>query len=127
VCWACVCRKSEAWDKVEQWAAREEEFVRRAGFALLASLAVHAKKEPDERFTGLLALIEAHADDNRNFVKKAVNWSLRQIGKRSHALNAAALECADRIARRSTPAAKWIAADAIRELTDEKIRARIKS
>ncbi len=101
--------------------------MRRAGFALLASLAVHAKKEPDERFTGLLALIEAHADDNRNFVKKAVNWSLRQIGKRSHALNAAALECADRIARRSTPAAKWIAADAIRELTDEKIRARIKS
>ncbi len=120
-------RLPEAWDKVEQWTAREEEFVRRAGFALLASLAVHAKREPDERFVDLLPLIEAHSDDNRNFVKKAVNWALRQIGKRSHALNAHALDCAERIAARGTPAAKWIAADAIRELTDEKIRSRIKS
>ncbi len=113
--------------KIEVWAAREEEFVRRAAFALIATLAVHEKKEPDARFSEFFPLIEAHSDDARNFVKKAVNWALRQIGKRNMKLNAAAIACAKRIARRGTPAARWIAADALRELRDPKILGRIKS
>ncbi len=119
-------RRPQAWDKIEAWAPRQEEFVRRAAFALIATLAVHAKAEPDARFIRLLPLIESHSDDDRNFVKKAVNWALRQIGKRNHKLNDEAIAAAERIAERGGKAARWIAADALRELRDEKIRARLK-
>ena len=116
----------EAWAKIEAWAPREEEFVRRAAFALIATLAVHAKSEPDARFIALLGLIETYSDDDRNFVKKAVNWALRQIGKRNRALNAEAVVAAKRILARDGKAARWIANDALRELEDEKILARLK-
>lgn len=111
--------------KVGEWAAREETFVRRAGFALMANLAVHDKKADDSIFADYLKLIEAASDDERNFVKKAVNWALRQIGKRSPGLNAAAIACAERIAARDSKAARWIANDAIRELTSESVRAKL--
>jgi len=120
-------RLEPAWEKVGVWAARDEEFVRRAAFALIATLAVHEKQEPDRRFIDLLPLIEAHSDDGRNFVKKAVNWALRQIGKRNHALNAAAIAAGERILVRDTKAARWIATNALRELRDEKIIARLKT
>lgn len=90
--------------------------MRRAGFVLVATLAVHAKREPDETFLGWLGRVEAGSDDGRNFVRKAVNWALRQIGKRNALLRAAALEAADRIEARGNPAARWIARDARREL-----------
>jgi 3-methyladenine DNA glycosylase AlkD len=115
------------WSQIDIWAAREEEFVRRAAFALIAVLAVHAKKEPDSRFIDLLPLIEAHSDDDRNFVKKAVNWALRQIGKRNRALNAEAVAWAKRLQERDTRAANWIAADALRELQGDKVIARLKA
>ena len=114
-----------AWDKIVAWAPREEEFVRRAAFALIATLALHEKAEPDGRFTALLPLIEGHSDDHRNFVKKAVNRALRQIGKRNMALNGHAIAAANRILARNTNAARWIAHDALRELRDEKIRNRL--
>ncbi|MBT4487384.1 MAG: DNA alkylation repair protein [Rhodospirillaceae bacterium] len=116
-----------AWDKVAAWAPREEEFVRRAAFALIATLSVHEKAEPDARFIALLSLIEAHSDDNRNFVRKAVNWALRQIGKRNQALNGEAIRAAERILARDTRAARWIAKDALRELRDRKTRMRLKA
>jgi len=116
-----------AFDKVTAWAAREEEFVRRAGFALLATLGVHKKQELDQTFIDFLPLIELYAFDDRNFVKKAVNWSLRQIGKRNKALNTVAIEACERIKMQDTPAAHWIANDALRELQDKKIIARFKS
>ncbi len=119
-------RLPQAWDKIAMWAPREEEFVRRAAFALIATLAVHEKKEPDRRFIGLLALVEAYSDDDRNFVKKAVNWALRQIGKRNRALNREAIAASKRIMDRKTSAARWIAKDALRELQDEKVLARLK-
>lgn len=111
--------------KVGEWAGREETFVRRAGFALMANLAVHDKKANDSVFADYLKLIEDAADDERNFVKKAVNWALRQIGKRSPELNEAAVACAQRLAARESKSARWIAKDALRELTSEKVLARL--
>ena len=111
--------------KAEEWALAEPEFVRRAGFAMMAALTVHNKTAGDETFQRFLTLIERAADDERNFVKKAVNWALRQIGKRNAALNAAALATARRLRDSESRAARWIAADAIRELESEAVRTRL--
>jgi 3-methyladenine DNA glycosylase AlkD len=117
---------ASAFDKVREWTTREDEFVRRAGFALLATLAVHRKKEPDQTFVDFLPLIEKYAFDERNFVKKAVNWALRQIGKRNIRLNQNAILASQRILDQGSKPANWIARDALRELQDEKIVARLK-
>lgn len=109
-------RSPLAWARIPVWAGSPHEFVKRAAFALLAVLAVHDKRRPDADFIALLPLIEAAADDERNFVKKAVNWALRQIGKRSAALRAEAIACAERLRARPGRSARWIAADALREL-----------
>lgn len=115
-----------ARDKAREWAGREEEFVKRAGFVLMATLAVHEKEEGDSLFVEFLALIEREAGDERNFVKKSVNWALRQIGKRNQGLNAAAVDTAGRIRDFPSKAARWIAADALRELENEKTLRRVK-
>ncbi len=115
-----------AWRKVAAWAARRDEFVRRAAFALLASLAVHDKAARDETFISTLPLIEAAATDERNFVKKAVNWALRNIGKRNPALNARAIACAQRLRAIDSRAARWVAADALRELQGDAVHAGLK-
>ena len=109
-----------AWRKVAAWSKRKDEFVRRAAFVLLATLAVHDKKAGDARFITALAWVEAAADDDRNFVKKAVNWALRSIGKRNMALRAQAIAAALRIQQQGSKSARWIAADALRELTPKK-------
>ena len=116
-----------AWEKVAAWTACDEEFVRRAGFALLATLAVHDKQAGDTRFLDALERIEEAADDDRNFVRKAVNWALRNIGKRNATLNAAAISQALRLQDRGTRAARWIAADALRELRSEAVQARLQA
>ncbi|MDH4745791.1 DNA alkylation repair protein [Sphingomonas sp. CBMAI 2297] len=105
-----------AWDAVPRWAEDDREFVRRGAFALLAGLALHAKKLGDAPFLEALPLIEAHADDPRNFVKKGVSWALRGIGMRNPALHAAASEMAERLAASPRPAARWIGRDAARDL-----------
>lgn len=105
-----------AWEAIPRWAAREREFERRAGFALLAVAAVHHKARPDADFAARLPLIEAAAGDGRNFVRKAVNWALRQIGKRSPALCEAALGLAERLCGAEAASARWIGGDARREL-----------
>ncbi len=112
-------------EKVQQWAKDEREFVRRAAFALIAGYAVHAKKAPDETFIPFLDVIERHADDGRNFVKKAVNWALRQIGKRSASLHPKALALAEKLAASEDRTERWIGRDAVKELTDAKQRARL--
>jgi len=98
------------------WTQRRAEYVKRAGFVLMAALAVHDKKAPDELFLSFLPLIEREAGDERNFVRKAVNWALRQIGKRNARLKVAAIASARRILKQDTPPARWIARDALREL-----------
>lgn len=126
VCGSAFLESPWAWKKVAAWSGRRDEFARRAAFALLATLAVHDHGSADERFVRALALVEAAADDDRNFVRKAVNWALRNIGKRNATLNAAAIEAAQRIGQRGTRAACWIAADALRELTNPARQARLR-
>jgi len=130
VCDACCCvlfdKTPFAWTKAVEWPKSSEEFVRRAGFVLMAALAVHDKKAPDKKFLRFFDIIKNHAQDNRNFVKKAVNWALRQIGKRNKSLNKKALAVAEQIRLIDSPAASWIAADAIRELTNKKVLARLR-
>ncbi|MBT6830189.1 MAG: DNA alkylation repair protein [Rhodospirillaceae bacterium] len=126
-CCSNLLRKTDfARDLVTQWRARDEEFVKRAGFAMIAVLAVHDKKADDEIFIEWLGFIEEGASDPRNFVKKAINWALRQIGKRNRMLNQQAIACAERIRAQDSKPARWIAADALRELTSEKVQTRIK-
>ncbi|MBU2607687.1 MAG: DNA alkylation repair protein [Chloroflexi bacterium] len=115
-----------AYQKATQWSEREEEFVKRAGFTLMATLAVHDKSAADAAFTAFLPAIKRGATDNRNFVKKAVNWALRQIGKRNLSLNAIAIQTAEEIQKTDSKSARWIAADAIRELTSQAVQQRLR-
>lgn len=115
-----------AWRKAIEWSAREGEYVKRAGFALMASLAVGDKTSPDERFLEFLPIIQREASDNRNMVKKAVNWALRQIGKRSQMLNDAASQTALQLQRMDSKVARWIATDALRELRSAAVQRRLK-
>jgi 3-methyladenine DNA glycosylase AlkD len=114
-----------AYRKAHEWSAREEEFVKRAGFAMMAVLAVHDKRATDEKFLEFLPLIKAKSDDGRNFVRKAVNWALRQIGKRNANLNKAAIEIAREMHDLGSSSAKWIASDALRELMGEGVQSRL--
>ncbi|HKP69151.1 MAG TPA: DNA alkylation repair protein [Pyrinomonadaceae bacterium] len=124
-CGYLFCRTPFAYKKAFEWATRDEEFVKRAAFSLMAYLAVHDKKADDDSLAVFLPVIERHSDDDRNFVKKAVNWALRQIGKRSLNLNRLAIDTAERIRLQNTKPARWVASDALRELTSEKVLARI--
>jgi 3-methyladenine DNA glycosylase AlkD len=120
VCDACCCnlfdRSPYAWSQIAKWARSRGEFVRRAAFATIAALAVHDKAADDEVFRKALLLIEEYAFDDRNFVKKAVNWALRNIGKRNGVLLVDAIACAGRVRLQGTRSARWTAADALREL-----------
>jgi 3-methyladenine DNA glycosylase AlkD len=122
LCFSLFDRTPHAWRKVEQWSGRRDEFVKRAAFALLASLALHDKREGDERFLRSLGLIERAAFDDRNFVKKGVSWGLRSVGRRNLALNQAAVQVAGRLAASPDAAARWVGKDALRELTNPKVR-----
>lgn len=126
ICDGCAIhlfRKSPfAWEQALKWARKKPEFVRRAGFVMIATLAVHDKRAPDETFLEVLPLLEETATDDRNFVKKAVNWALRQIGKRNPELRAAAIEVAERLASADNTSARWIGRDALRELSESKSR-----
>jgi len=111
-----------ARNKAFEWSRRKEEYVKRAGFALMATLSVHDKKSPDGVFIGFFKPIKREANDNRNYVKKAVNWALRQIGKRNQVLKKYAIRTAKEIRKMNTPAARWIASDALRELQNHEFR-----
>ena len=115
-----------AWVKAVAWTRRKEEFEKRAGFALAAYLAYRDKSAADGKFASFLKIIESQADDERNFVRKAVNWALRNIGKRNLKLNHAAIAAGERLRQRESRAARWIAADALRELRSEAVQARLR-
>lgn len=114
-----------AHKKAVEWAGRKQEFVKRAGFVMMAVLAVHDKKANDEAFTRFFPLIRQEATDERNFVKKAVNWAIRQIGKRNASLNKEAIRLAREIGTMDSKSARWIAADALRELTSPAVQRRL--
>ena len=114
-----------AYEKAFEWAEDTREFVRRAGFVMMAALAVHDKKAGDEAFEQFYPVMKKFATDDRNFVRKAVNWALRNIGKRNIALNVSAIRTAREIQAIDSKAARWIAADALREMQSEKVQARL--
>jgi 3-methyladenine DNA glycosylase AlkD len=115
-----------AYEKALEWSKRDEEFVKRAGFVMMARLAISDKKADDAKFDPFLQRILEESMDERNFVKKAVNWALRQTGKRSMNMNKAAILVAEEMLKLNSKAAKWIANDAIRELTNPNTTRRIK-
>ena len=115
-----------AYEKAVEWSLRDEQFVKRAGFVLMARLAVSDKKADDSRFEQFFPMMLREADDERNFVKKAVNWALRQIGKRNLALNVKAIETAKEMQGIDSKSARWIASDAIRELSGEVVQKRLR-
>jgi len=114
-----------AYEKVYRWADHEKEFVKRAAFSLIAGLAVHDKTATDKKFEEFFSIIIKHSVDERNYVKKAVNWALRNIGKRNLHLNKRAIETAKEIQKINSKSARWIASDAIRELTSDKIKRKL--
>ena len=119
VCMNLFDKTPLAWKKIHAWSNREEEFVKRAAYALIACLAVHDKELSDEVFISLIPVIKAGATDNRNFVKKAVSWALRNIGKRNPELNTVALAIAQELQSIDSRSARWIGSDAIRDLTSD--------
>jgi 3-methyladenine DNA glycosylase AlkD len=126
VCMNLFDKTPFAYKKAVQWTKRKEEFVKRAGFAMIAALAFHDKKASDKDFEKLFPYIIKGSTDERNFVRKAVNWALRQIGKRSRALNEKAIEVSEQILKMDSKAAKWVARDALRELKSADVRKRVK-
>jgi 3-methyladenine DNA glycosylase AlkD len=115
-----------AWQKIGEWSRRKEEFVKRAAYALIACLAWHDKEAEDKKFIQLFPIIKAGATDERNFVKKAVNWALRHIGKRNLRLNKEAIKFAKEILKIDSKSARWIANDALRELQSKVVQNRLK-
>lgn len=124
VCFHLFDRTRHAWKKVDQWSGRRDEFVKRAAFALVASIGVHDKRAPDAPFRRALALIEREAADSRNFVRKGVSWALRVTGRRNPALYAAAVAVATRLASSPEASARWIGKDALRDWAKVKLRTR---
>lgn len=114
-----------AYSKALEWSGRREEFVKRAGYVLMAELAVHDKKAPDSAFESFLPAIEKGASDQRNYVKKGVRWALRQIGKRDMRLNREATRTARKLAGSSSGSARWVASDAIRELRSDYVQRKL--
>jgi 3-methyladenine DNA glycosylase AlkD len=126
VCCYLYAASNPAWDKIYEWSTRTAEFEKRAAFSLAAYLSYKDKSAKDVEFKRFLPVIEREAYDERNFVRKAVNWALRNIGKRNLALNAAAIRSAERIRQQDSRTARWIAADALRELKSEAVQARLR-
>lgn len=127
VCSGLFDRTAHRYDVIPDWTRREEEYVRRAGFVMMAATAVHDKKAGDEIFLSFFPLMEKGSDDRRNYVKKAVNWAIRQTGKRNLRLHGECIRLAERIGRRDAPSAKWIASDALRELLSAEVRKRLEA
>jgi 3-methyladenine DNA glycosylase AlkD len=124
-CCYLYAQAKPAWKKTAEWSRRPEEFVKRASFSLIAYLAYKDKAAPDVNFVRFLPVIEREAHDERNFVRKAVNWALRNIGKRNLCLNREAIRAAERIREQGSRSARWIAADALRELKSEAVQERL--
>ena len=125
LCFHLFDRSPHAWGKIEQWSTRREEFVKRAAFALLASVALHDKEAPDAPFKRALRLVERGAADERNFVKKGVSWALRTIGERNPALHADAVKMATKLAASSDPSSRWVGKDALRQLATPAVQKRL--
>jgi 3-methyladenine DNA glycosylase AlkD len=126
ICCHLFVFRAPAWAKAVEWSRRKKEFEKRAGFALMACLAYRDRSAPDAKYKRLFSIIRREAHDERNFVRKAVNWALRQIGKRNLKLHRLAIQEAERICKIDSRVARWIAADALRELKSDAVQARLR-
>ena len=124
-CFKLFDKVEGAYQRATQWAKSPREFVKRGGFALMASLALHDKEAPDSKFLSFFPLIEKGASDGRNFVKKGVSWALRSIGRRSPELNKPSVDLAKRLVASSEPATRWVGKDALKELASPKVQAQL--
>ena len=124
LCFKLFDQTPHAWKKIDQWSRRRDEFVKRGAFALLASVALHDKKAPDEPFIRSFKIIERESTDERNFVKKGVSWALRSVGHRNGALNTEATRVATRLSESSDPVSRWIGKDALKDITRPSIMKR---
>ena len=122
VCMNLFDKHALAWKKIVEWSKRDEEFVKRAAFSLIACLSVHDKEAEDQKFLAFLPIIKRESVDNRNYVKKAVNWALRNIGKRNSNLNKATIECSIELKQMDFKASRWIGSNALRELESEAVQ-----
>jgi len=127
VCMNLFDKHPLVWKKILDWSRRNEEFVKRAAFALLACLALHNKEASDQKFIDFLPVIKREATDNRNYVKKAINWALRNIGKRNPNLNKAAITFTREIQQIDSKASRWIASNAIKELESDAVQKRLEN
>ncbi|HIJ08286.1 TPA: DNA alkylation repair protein [Candidatus Bathyarchaeota archaeon] len=125
VCMNLFEKSPLAWIKILQWSKRDEPFVKRAAFALIACLAWHDKRAKDEDFTSLFSVMKSGAVDERNFVKKSVNWALRNVGKRNLRLNKAAIAFSRELLQMDSKVARWIGSDALRELESEAVQRKL--
>ena len=123
-CFSLFDQSPHSWGRVDQWCRRKDEFVRRAGFALLASIALHDKSGEEAAYRKRLTLVEEFANDDRNFVKKGVSWALDAIGRRSASLNREALALARKLAASADPGERWVGKDALRKLTSRTVRSK---
>jgi 3-methyladenine DNA glycosylase AlkD len=121
-CFGLFARSDYGWKKAFEWPHREEEYVRRAGFALMAAFTLHKTKATDEELLSFFPLIEKYSTDERNFVRKAVNWALRQTGKRNRNLNTHAIVLSEKLMNSANKSARWIGKDAYRELTGDGVK-----
>jgi 3-methyladenine DNA glycosylase AlkD len=126
LCFHLFDKTPHAWGRITAWSRRREEFVKRAGFALLAGVALHDKKAPDAPFLRSLRLIERAASDDRNFVKKGVSWALRSVGHRNHALHTASVATATRLAASADASSRWIGKDTLKDLMRPQVVKRVK-
>ncbi len=125
LCFHLFDKTPHAWRKIEQWSGKRGEFVKRAGFALLAGVALHDRKTPDTPFLRSLTIIEDRATDGRNFVKKGVSWALRTIGHRNEILHEAAIATAEKLTTSDDSTARWIGRDALNDLSRPMVEARV--
>lgn len=125
-CTSLFDKTPHAWRKVKEWSKKKDLFVKRAAFSIIAGLAVHDKKARDEDFIKLFPIIKKASTDDRNYVKKAVSWALRNIGKRNKKLNKESIKFAKELLNSNSKSAKWIGSDAFRELTSGKVQKRLK-
>ncbi len=125
VCMNLFDKHALAWKKIVEWSKRDEEFVKRAAFSLIACLSVHDKEADDQKFLAFLPIIKRESVDNRNYVKKAVNWALRNIGKRNSNLNKATIECAVELKQMGSKASRWIGSNALRELESAAVQKKL--
>ncbi len=115
-CMGFFARSAHARAKAEQWSTRQEEFVKRAAFSIMASYGFAHKQAPNEVFERFLVLIERESTDERHYVSKAVNWALRNIGKRNRDLQGMAISLANKLKLSDAACSRWIGSDALREL-----------